>query len=53
MRASVIWYRSRPSDELSAHLRDTLSVIEETRNGLYAKKGSVTGWYMGKYELLT
>jgi len=28
MRASVIWYRSRPSDELSAHLRDTLSVIE-------------------------
>jgi len=29
---------------------DTLSVITETKNGLYAKKGSVTGWYMGRYE---
>lgn len=29
---------------------DTLSVIEETPLGLYAKKNSVTGWYMGRYR---
>lgn len=29
---------------------DTLSVIEETENGLYAKKNGVTGWYFGRYQ---
>lgn len=29
---------------------DALSVIAETPSGLYAKKNSVTGWYMGRYE---
>ena len=28
---------------------DTLSIVEETPFGLYAKKNSVTGWYFGKY----
>lgn len=53
-QTNATWRASEITDyRLPVLPGDTLSVIEETRNGLYAKKGSVTGWYMGKYELLT
>ena len=46
-----VWHASEITDYfLPVSPGDTLSVIEETPIGLYAKKGSVTGWYKGRYE---
>lgn len=45
------WHASELTDYvLPVSPGDTLSVIAETPNGLYAKKNSVTGWYRGKYR---
>ncbi|MBQ1258081.1 MAG: metallophosphoesterase [Clostridia bacterium] len=46
-----VWRASETTDyRLPVSPGDTLSVIAETPNGLYAKKGSITGWYMGRYS---
>ncbi|MBR3929338.1 MAG: metallophosphoesterase [Clostridia bacterium] len=47
------WHASEYTDYLlPVSPGDALSVILETPNGVYAKKNSVTGWYMGRYEKL-
>ena len=46
-----VWRASEITDYLLPVSKgDTLSVIVKTPRGLYAKKNSVTGWYMGRYE---
>lgn len=49
-KSGGVWRASETTDyRLPVSPGDTLSVIDETPNSLYAKKGSVTGWYMGRY----
>lgn len=46
-----VWRASEITDYLLPVSKgNTLSVIEKTPRGLYAKKNGVTGWYMGRYE---
>ena len=46
-----VWRASEITDYLLPVSKgNTLSVIEKTPRGLYAKKDSVTGWYMGRNE---
>ncbi|MBQ4158217.1 MAG: metallophosphoesterase [Clostridia bacterium] len=45
------WHASELTDYLlPVSPGDTLSVITETPDGLYAKKNSITGWYRGRYR---